>query len=336
MADKIQQVYVIQGRGLRDYSDCQTALAQLPARVTLLPFIATEEEVIARARDAAALVVASSPIGRKVMSALEDLKVVVRTGVGYDVIDVPAATELGIVAVNIPDIWVREVANHAMALLLAWNRKIITLDRDVRAGSWGAGIPGAWTGSLYGETVGIVGLGNIGSAFARRAAAFEASVIAHDPYVDDTRFKALGVERVSLETLAERADYVSVHTLLNAETRHLISEAFLQRMKPTAMLINTARGPVVDENALARALTQKRLAGAALDVWEQEPVGGENPLLRMDNVIATPHAAFFSSSAVARVPRRCGEEVARVLTGRRPLNVVNPEVYAAGAARRAR
>jgi D-3-phosphoglycerate dehydrogenase len=336
MTDKIQQVYVIQGRGQRDYSDCQTALAQLPARVTLLPFIATEEEVIARTRDADALVVTSSPISRKVMSALEDLKVVVRTGVGYDVIDIPAATELGVVAVNIPDVWVREVANHTMALLLAWNRKIITLDRNVHAGSWGAGIPGAWTGSVYGETVGIVGLGNIGSAFARRVAAFEASVIAHDPYVDDAHFKALGVERVSLETLAERADYVSVHTLLNAETRHLINEAFLRRMKPTAMLINTARGPVVDEQALAQALTEKRLACAALDVWEHEPVASDNPLLRMDNVIATPHAAFFSSSAVARVPRRCGEEVARALTGQQPLNVVNLEVYAPGAVRRAR
>jgi D-3-phosphoglycerate dehydrogenase len=336
MADKIQQVYVIQGRSQRDYSDCQTALAQLPARVTILPFIATEEEVIARARDAAALVVTYSPIGRKVMSALEDLKVVVRTGVGYDVIDIPAATELGVVAVNIPDIWVREVANHTMALLLAWNRKIITLDRNVHAGSWGAGVPGAWTGSLYGETLGIVGLGNIGSALARRLAAFEISVIAHDPYVDDARFKALGVERVSLETLAERSDYVSVHTLLNAETRHLINEAFLRRMKPTAVLINTARGPVVDERALAQALTEKRLAGAALDVWEQEPVASDNPLLGMDNVIATPHAAFYSSSAVARVPRRCGEEVARALAGQRPLNVVNPEVYAPGAALRAR
>ena len=336
MTDKIQQVYVIQGRGQRDYSDCQTALAQLPARVTLLPFIATEDEVIARTRDADALVVTSSPISRKVMSALEDLKVVVRTGVGYDVIDIPAATELGVVAVNIPDVWVREVANHTMALLLAWNRKIITLDRNVHAGSWGAGIPGAWTGSVYGETVGIVGLGNIGSAFARRVAAFEASVIAHDPYVDDAHFKALGVERVSLETLAERADYVSVHTLLNAETRHLINEAFLRRMKPTAMLINTARGPVVDEQALAQALTEKRLACAALDVWEHEPVASDNPLLRMDNVIATPHAAFFSSSAVARVPRRCGEEVARALTGQQPLNVVNLEVYAPGAVRRAR
>jgi D-3-phosphoglycerate dehydrogenase len=270
------------------------------------------------------------------MSALEGLKVVVRTGVGYDVIDVPAATDLGVIVVNVPDIWVREVANHALALLLAWNRKIITLDRNVHAGKWGGGVPGAWTGSLHGETVGIVGLGNIGGAFARRVAAFETKVIAHDPYVDDMRFHELEVERVSLEALAERSDYVSVHTLLNAETRHLIGEAFFKRMKPTAILINTSRGPVVDEQALAQALREKRLAGAALDVWEREPVAADNPLLGMDNVIATPHAAYFSSSAVAQVPRRCGEEVARVLTGQRPINVVNPEVYAPGAARRAR
>ncbi|MFH1604620.1 MAG: C-terminal binding protein [Pseudomonadota bacterium] len=335
MTDKIQQVYVIQGRSERDFSDCQAALAHVPARVTILPFITAEDEVIARTRDAAALVTSSTRVTRKVMSALEGLKVVMRTGVGYDVIDVPAATELGVIAVNIPDIWVREVANHTMALILAWNRKIITLDRNVHAGSWGGGIPGAWTGSLYGQTVGIVGLGNIGSAFARRVAAFETTVIANDPYVGDARFKALGVERVSLETLAARADYVSVHTPLNAETHHLIGEAFFRSMKPTALLVNTSRGPVVDERALAQALTEKRLAAAALDVWEQEPVAADNPLLRMDNVIATPHAAFFSSPAVAQVPRRCGEEVARVLTGQRPLNVVNLEVYAAGAARRA-
>jgi D-3-phosphoglycerate dehydrogenase len=304
--------------------------------MTSVPFIGTEDEMIARTRDADALVTSSSPVTRGVMGALEGLKVVARTGVGYDVIDVRAATELGVIVVNIPDIWIREVANHALALLLAWNRKIITLDRQVHAGVWTAGVPGDRTGALHGETVGIVGLGNIGSAFARRVAAFETRVIAHDPFVDDARFAALGVERVSLEVLAERSDYVSVHTLLNEGTRHLIGDAFFRRMKPTAILINTSRGPVVDEAALAKALAEKRLAGAALDVWEQEPVARDNPLLGMDNVIATPHAAYFSSAAVAQVPRRCGEELARALTGRRPLNVVNPEVYAAGAVRRAR
>jgi D-3-phosphoglycerate dehydrogenase len=336
MTAKPAQVYVIQGRREADYADCQAALAHVPAQVVSLPFLASADEVIARTRDADALVVVYSPITRGVLSALEGLKVVVRTGVGYDVIDVPAATELGVIIVNIPDLWVREVANHALALLLAWNRKIVTLDRQVRTGVWGGGVPGAHTGALHGETVGIVGLGNIGSAFARRVAALETKVIAYDPYVDDARFAALGVERVTLEALAERADYVSVHALLNAETRHLIGEAFFRRMKPTAILINTSRGPVVDEQALTRALESKRLAGAALDVWEDEPVVADNPLLSMDNVIATSHAAYFSSAAVAQVPRRCGEEAARVLTGKRPLNVVNPEVYAPGAARRAR
>jgi len=329
-------VYVVQGQKERDYSDCAAAVATVGARTTVLPFMRDEREMIERMRDADALVVAFSPVTRGLMSALEGLRTVVRTGVGYDVIDVRAATELGVIVVNIPDIWVREVANHALALLLAWNRKIIDLDRQVRAGVWAGGISGERTGALHGETVGIVGLGNIGSAFARRVAALEMKVIACDPYVDAGRFAALGVERVSLEALAERSDYVSVHTLLNAETRHLIGEKFFRRMKPTAILINTSRGPVVDEAALARALEEKRLAGAALDVWEEEPVRRDHPLLAMGNVIATPHAAYFSTAAVAAVPRRCGEEIARVLSGQRPLNVVNPEVYAHGAARRAR
>ena len=127
-----------------------------------------------------------------------------------------------------------------------------------------------------------------------------------------------------------------MHTLLNAETRHLIGEAFFRRMKPTAILINTSRGPVVDEDALTRALEDKRLAGAALDVCEREPVAADNPLLRWTTSSSRPHAAYFSSAAVAQVPRRCGEEIARVLTGQRPLNVVNPEIYAPGAVRRAR
>jgi D-3-phosphoglycerate dehydrogenase len=336
MTGPSKHVYVIQARTERDWADCQAALAAVPARMTALPFMGDEATVIERTRDADAMVVSFTPVTRGVMSALEGLKVVVRTGVGYDVIDVPAATDLGVIVVNIPDLWIREVANHALALLLSWNRKIITLDRQVRGGVWSAVVPGAYAGALHGETVGIVGLGNIGSAFARRVAALDTKVIACDPYVDDARFAALGVERVSLEAVAERSDSVSVHTPLNDETRHMIGEAFLRRMKPTALLINTARGPVVDEQALTRALEQGRPGGAALDVWEREPVAPDNPLLRMDTVIASPHAAYFSTAAVAAVPRRCGEEVARVLTGQRPLNVVNPEVYAPGAVRRAR
>src|SRR4030095_3683937 len=194
------QVYVIQGRGQRDYSDTQAAIAHVPARVTALPFIGTEAELIERARDADALITSATPVTRGAMGALEGLKVVVRTGVGSAAIHVPAATELGVIVVNIPDLWVREVANHALALLLAWNRKIATLDRKVHTGAWGGGVPGPHTASLHGETV--------GSACARRIAAFETRVIACDPYVDDAKFAALGVERVSLEQLAEQSDYV--------------------------------------------------------------------------------------------------------------------------------
>jgi len=336
MTDTTPHVYVVLGNAQWDFAACQTALGRVPARMIQLPPFKAEDDMIARVRDADALVVSSQPVTRGVMGALEGLKVVVRTGVGYDIIDVPAATELGVIVVNIPDLWIREVANHALALLLAWNRGVLALDHQVHGGAWNGPVPRSHTGSLHGETVGIVGLGNIGSAFARRIAALETKVIACDPYVDDKHFAALGVERVSLETLAERSDYVSVHTLLNAETHHLIGEAFFRRMKPTAILINTSRGPVVDETALARALQEKRLAGAALDVWEEEPVRADNPLLKMDNVIATPHAAYYSSAAVAQIPGRCGEEVARVLTGQRPLHVVNPEIYAPGAVRRAR
>ena len=248
MTDQSYHVYVIQGRGQRDYADCQAALAHVPARMTALPFIGDEDEVIAKTRDADALVVSASPVTRGVMSALEGLKVVVRTGVGYDVIDVPAATELGVIVVNIPDIWVREVANHALALLLAWNRKIVILDR---AGARGRVERRACPASAPARCTArrSASWGSATSAAPSRGAwpRFETTVIACDPYVDDARFAALGVERVSLETLAERADYVSVHTLLNAETRHLIGEAFFRRMKPTAILINTSRGPVVDE-----------------------------------------------------------------------------------------
>jgi D-3-phosphoglycerate dehydrogenase / 2-oxoglutarate reductase len=328
MAEKPFKVYVIQGRSPRDFSDCQAALSGVPAYLEALPFTRQEDEIIERAGDADALIVSSSPMTRRVMSALKQLKVVVRTGVGYDVIDVPAATALGIVAVNIPDIWTREVANHALALLLAWNRRIPILYNEVKAGVWQSQPPGP-VGALHGETVGIVGFGNIGRAFARRVSALETHLIAYDPYVDDAQFAGLGVERVlSLGELAARSDYVSVHTLLNAETRHLINEVFLRQMKPTACLINTSRGPVVDEQAIIRALQEQWIAGAALDVQEHEPPAPDNPLSRLENVILTPHAAYYSTAAVAQVPRRCGEEVARVLTGQRPLHVVNPEVYA--------
>src|SRR5215471_3109532 len=176
MPDTPHHVYVVHGLAERDYADCQAALTRVAARLTSLPFIGDEETLIERTRDADGLVVVASPITRRVMTALDRLQVVVRTGVGFDVIDVPAATDLGVVVVNIPDLWIREVANHALTLLLAWNRKLIALNNEVKSGIWQARVPGPVTGSLHGETVGIVGLGNIGSAFARRVAALETTL----------------------------------------------------------------------------------------------------------------------------------------------------------------
>src|ERR1051326_2586050 len=200
MSAQPAKVFVIHGRGAqRSYADAEAAVKNVPATLTVLPFIGDEDGVIGALRDADAVIIAASPITRAVMSACEGLKVVTRTGVGYDVIDVPAATDLGVVVVNIPDLWIREVANHALALLLAWNRRIPALDRQMRAKGWAP--VGERTGALHGETVGIVGLGNIGSAFARRVAALETHVVACDPYVPAARFAALGVERVSLDEL---------------------------------------------------------------------------------------------------------------------------------------
>lgn len=334
MSDNIPHVYAIQGRVDRDFADCEAELAGVPARLTVLPFVKEGPEVIAAAGGADALIVSSSQVTREVMTALPGLRAVMRTGVGYDVIDVEAATDLGVVVINVPDLWIREVANHAVALLFALNRKVVELDRLVRAGTWSPAIPGPYTGSVYGETLGIVGLGNIGSAFAQRMNGFEMTIIGYDPYVDDAHFASLGVERVSLEELAERADYISVHTLLNDETHHLMGDAVFAHTRPNAVLINTARGPVVDEKALLQALEQGRLAGAALDVWEQEPAAPAHPLLARENVIATSHAAYFSTAAVGKVARRCGEEISRVLRGEQPVNVVNPEVFAPGVQRR--
>jgi D-3-phosphoglycerate dehydrogenase len=329
-------VYIVEGRARRDYTDCRTVLAQIDAEVSVLPFIQEPAELVEKTRDADALVVVGTRVTREVLGALERLQVVVRPGVGYDVVDVVAATELGVVVVHVPDLWVREVATHTLGLMLALARKLPLLDREVRSGVWRGNVPGDHVGSIYGETVGIVGLGNIGSAFARRVSALETRVVACDPYVDDARFAALGVDRVSLDELAACADYVSLHVPLTGETRHIVSDGFLNRMKRTAMLINTSRGAVVDEAALIRALHDHRIAGAALDVWETEPPAHDNPLLAMDQVLASPHAAYFSSPAIARLPCRAGEEILRVLAGDPPLFPVNPEAFAPGAFRRSR
>jgi D-3-phosphoglycerate dehydrogenase len=246
---------------VRDWQLEREALAAIGARFE--PVTAeSEDELIAACRTADAIIVVRERFTRRVIEALERARVIVRSGVGYDVIDVPAATERGIAVCTIPDYCTQEVANHALALLLAVNRRLRELDAAVRAGRWrGGDLPSI--GPLYGQTVGIVGYGRIGRAMAARCRALGLRVLAADPYTGppdaDDRI-------VPLDELLAEADYVSIHCLLNEETRGLIDERALRRMKPTAILVNTARGPIVDQRALTRALREGWIAGAGLDV----------------------------------------------------------------------
>ncbi|MBH77924.1 MAG: hydroxyacid dehydrogenase [Dehalococcoidia bacterium] len=293
-------------------------------------FIATsssdEDQLIANVRDADVILVSSAQITRRVVESMPKCKLIIRYGVGLDTLDIPAATDHGIVVAHFPDFCQPEVANQTMLLLLACAKKLRLLDSAVRDGSWRPG-PLAPMGPIGGETLGLVALGNIARAVVPRAKAFGLNVIAHDPYLGEGVFRAQGVEQITtLEELLRRSDYVSVHTPLNAETRHLIGAAELAAMKPTAYLINTSRGPVVDEEALIEALDGRQIAGAGLDVFEREPLSTESPLARMENVVLMPHSASYSDQSFESMRRRVGDTVVGLMEGNWPQFVANPGV----------
>ncbi|GAI03883.1 unnamed protein product, partial [marine sediment metagenome] len=254
-------------------------------------------------------------------------KVIVRYGIGVDTVDIDAATDNGIIVANVPDFCWEEVSNHVIALLLACAKKLVLLGNFTRQGRWGKNMPDVRPmGSIYGQTLGLVGCGNIGRMTARKAQCFGLRVLGYDPYVDKSLVKEYGVTLMSLPELLKESDFVSVQTPLNEETRHLIGEKEFKQMKPTAYFINTARGEVVDEPALIKALQEKWIAGAGLDVFEKEPIDSDNPLLKMDNVVVTPHFASSSDAASERLRTNVGQEAARVLSGQWPKNVVNKTV----------
>ncbi|NOZ28210.1 MAG: hydroxyacid dehydrogenase [Chloroflexi bacterium] len=260
------------------------------------------------------------------------LRVIARAGIGVDNVDIPAATERGILVVNTPDAPTESTAEHAVALLLAVAKRVTAGDRGLR----GADIPRSqlFGTEARGRVLGVVGFGRIGRRVAEICAlGLKMRVIAYDPYVDRERADALGVEMVdSLEALLERADFVTLHVALTPETRHLIGERELRRMKPGAYLINVSRGPVVDEAALIRALEEGHLAGAALDVFDPEPPSPENPLLHMDNVVVTPHTGSFTDLGVKAMSEGAVEQVLQVLRGERPSFLLNPEAWPGRAA----
>lgn len=299
-------------------------LEKIGAEQVVFPTLTTEEDMIKSTRGSDGMIIMESDVSRAVMEVSPNCKVILRTGVGVDTIDIDAATDLGIAVVNVPDVWIREVANHALSLILACNRRLFLLDRKIRSGGWPRTIPSP-VGSLHGETIGIIGFGQIGRELAIRVKPLGLKVLVSDPYVEDNILNDFGVERVPLDKLLEISDYVSLHTPLTDETRHIIDENALKKMKPNSYVINTARGPVVDNEALAKALSENWIAGAGIDVFEQEPPK-DNPLIKLDNVILTSHAAYYSDPALEALAIRCGQEVARVLTGHVPMHLVNKDV----------
>jgi D-3-phosphoglycerate dehydrogenase len=288
---------------------------------------ATEDEIISAAGEADVIITVGARMTRRVIENLPRLAAVIRYGVGYDTIDVEASTDNHVLVVNIPDFCFEEVANHALALLLACAKKIVYFNNLVKQGRWvEAKAALAPMGRIHGETLGLVGCGNIGRTVARKAQCLNLKVLGYDPYVDKALAREAGIQLVDLSQLLHESDYVSLHPLLNQETRHMIGEKELNQMKRSAFLINTARGPVVDEKALVRALQDKRIAGAGLDVFEKEPVEPDNPLLKMDNVEVLPHSAFYSDVSSVRLRISVGQEAARIASGKWPKNVVNKSV----------
>jgi len=288
----------------------------------------TEDDVIRIAREADVLLDGLAPITRRVLESLPRCKVVVRYGVGVDNVDLQAATDEGITIVHVPDYCVEEVSNHVITFLLAWAKQLAGLDQSVRSGDWAAGMraPMDKVQSVHQETLGIIGAGRIGLATARKARALSMEVLVYDPYVDESKLEAEGLRVVDLTQALAESDYVSLHVPLTDETHHLISHAALQTMKDTAFLINVSRGAIVDEKALIDALESKEIAGAALDVFETEPLAADNPLCKMSNTILTPHAAHYSPLATTRARTQIAEEVLRALRGEWPLNIANPAV----------
>ena len=279
---------------------------------------AAPEDILAVARDANAILVTYAKLPGDLLRQLKNCKAIGRFGLGVDNIDLPAAKEFGIAVNYVPDYCLREVSDHAMALLLALARKVTFSNRLVQSGRWEVP-PIVPLRRLEGQVLGLIGFGNIPRTLAPKARAFGLHVLAHDPYLAPESFAAAGVEGVSFDELLGRSDFVSVHAPLLPATRGLMNASAFAKMKKRAFLINTARGPLVDEAALAAALDSGQLGGAALDVVATEPLAKDSPLLGRDNVILTPHTAFYSVEALEELQTKCATDVARVLSGEKAV-----------------
>lgn len=281
------------------------------------------EAILQVVRDADAVLTTYAKLTGDLITKMTRCRVISRFGIGVDNVDIVSATESGIVVTRVPDYCLDEVSDHAMALLLSLVRKVPFLNARTQSGAWqmSAAIP---IHRIRGATLGLVGFGRIPQLVAPKAHAFGMRVIAHDPYVSKDVLSRAGVEGVDLYELVKTSDCISIHAPLTSTTHHLFNADVFRQMKPTAYLVNTARGPIVDERALAEALDRRQLAGAALDVMENEPPTCSR-LWGRDNVIITPHASFYSEESLVELQIKAAEEVVRVLSGESPQNPVNPE-----------
>jgi len=285
-----------------------------------------EDELIASLRGVCAVIASSDPYTERVLGACPDLRVIARTGVGYDAIDVPAATRRGIAVVTTPGRIAETVADFTFALLLALARRLPEAAALMGAGGWAAGLPGT---DVWGRCLGVVGMGAIGGAVARRARGFGMRVLGYDPHLPEAAIAGRGAEPTALDTLLAESDFVTLHAALTPESRGLIGAEALSRMRPTAILVNAARGELIDTGALLEALRAGRIGGAALDAFDQEPLPPGHPLRQAPRCLLTPHIAADTRENTLDMARRAAAAAVAVLAGRRPppdARVLNPEV----------
>ena len=288
-----------------------------------IPWLAckTEDELIDQCAEGEGIIIMYAPMTRRVMQTLKRCRIIARYGVGVDSIDLKAAADLGIIVSNVPDYGTHEVSDHALAMMLCLTRKVVMANSLVKAGQWDFRLVRPIHRHQV-QTIGIVGIGRIGSAMAHKTHAMGMKVIAHDPFVAPDTLPDY-VTLVSLEQLLEQSDVVSVHCPLSETTRFMLDEKMLRLMKPSAYLVNTARGSIVDEVALEKMLAEKKLAGAAMDVLSTEPGAPTHPLFKYENFLCTPHMAWHSDESAKELKRKAAEEVRRVLLGQAPLYQVN-------------
>jgi D-3-phosphoglycerate dehydrogenase len=288
----------------------------------ILAQVKEEKDLIRACKEADGLINQYSLLTRNVLEQLPKCKVLARYGVGVDSIDLKAATDLGIIVANVPDYCMDEVSNQTIAMILTLIRKTAFFDQKVKSNQWNfhLGIP---IYRIHGKTLGLIGCGKIGLEVAKKISAFGVKVIAFDPYLQKA---GEGVELTDFDSVLKKSDFISVHCPLNDSTRHLMGARAFEKTEKKPILINTSRGPIVDEKALIQALKEGRISGAGLDVLEKEPPDLQNPLLKMENVVLSPHVSFYSEESISELKRRTAKNVADVLMGKWPGSVVNRDV----------